>query len=365
MTPRIEAPGSPQLLTTGLHLTLGVGQDGTDSAIPTHVEYLNWKGAKCAAGEAHTVCVLLDRTVATFGKGMDGQLGHGDAASQTRPKIVGGLSNVMQCSAGSKHTICVLSDGHVVTFGSGAVGQLGHGAAFSQFSPRLVEGLDNVKQCEGGGLHTVCVLMDGHVTTFGYGKYGQLGHGDEGNQLSPKVVADLTNVTHCGAGPDHTACVLSSGRVSTFGRGNAGQLGHGDIADRPSPTLVAELTSFTHCVGGGAGTAKVGDKYAPYSHTACVRSDGRVVTFGRGDSGQLGHNASVDQLTPKVVDGLHGVTQCSAGGRANPSAAHTVCVLPDGRMAAFGAGANGQLGTGDSVNHMTPVVVSHLDGSVA
>ena len=42
-----------------------------------------------AAGGSHTVLLMEDGTVMTFGYGNYGQLGHGDTASQNAPKTVG------------------------------------------------------------------------------------------------------------------------------------------------------------------------------------------------------------------------------------------------------------------------------------
>ena len=42
-----------------------------------------------AAGYYHTVLLMEDGTVMTFGYGRYGQLGHGDTANQNAPKTVG------------------------------------------------------------------------------------------------------------------------------------------------------------------------------------------------------------------------------------------------------------------------------------
>ena len=41
-------------------------------------------------------------------------------------------------------------------------------------------------------------------------------------------------------------------------------------------------------------------------HTVVVTEDGKVLTFGSGKVGQLGHGDSADSKLPKVVEGLAG-----------------------------------------------------------
>jgi alpha-tubulin suppressor-like RCC1 family protein len=55
------------------------------------------------AGVTHTVCVLKDGSVVSFGKGANGQLGHGDQTERLSPVAIAGLgiNNTEACSAGN------------------------------------------------------------------------------------------------------------------------------------------------------------------------------------------------------------------------------------------------------------------------
>ena len=91
--------------------------------------------------------------VFSFGKGMDGRLGHGEEDwDQFRPKQVEALKgrNVVQVSAGGYHSLVLTESGDVFSFGMGRYGRLGHGDEESQYLPKLVEALKGKKVVEVG-----------------------------------------------------------------------------------------------------------------------------------------------------------------------------------------------------------------------
>ena len=71
-------------------------------------------------------------------------------------------------------------------------------------------------------------------------------------------------------------------------------------------------------------------------------------------SGQLGIGTTTQRNVPVVVPGLSGVIAVSAGGR------HTLALLADGTVRAWGDNRNGQLGDGTTDNALSPVEVSGL-----
>lgn len=83
-------------------------------------------------------------------------------------------------------------------------------------------------------------------------------------------------------------------------------------------------------------------------HTAILTSDGRVLTFGTGKFGQLGHGERSNEAAPKVVSALSGkrVVDIACGKE------HTVAVTSDGDLYAFGFDFDGT--QSDSVRGMWP-----------
>ncbi|XP_039221575.1 E3 ubiquitin-protein ligase MYCBP2 isoform X7 [Crotalus tigris] len=82
----------------------------------------------------------------------------------------------IQVSCGFHHSVVLMENGDVYTFGYGQHGQLGHGDVNSRGCPTLVQALPGPStQVSAGSNHTAVLLMDGQVFTFGSFSKGQLG----------------------------------------------------------------------------------------------------------------------------------------------------------------------------------------------
>ena len=86
--------------------------------------------------------MLHHSAVWSCGWGASGHLGHGDQQSQLLPKKVEALAGrrVVAVSAGLSHSLALIADGAVFTWGEGKDGCLGHGEDLSdQRLPKKVE----------------------------------------------------------------------------------------------------------------------------------------------------------------------------------------------------------------------------------
>ena len=102
---------------------------------------------------------------------------------------VSGLSGVSAISAGGYHSMALLNDGTVMTWGDNGRGQLGIGSivgpdrceakglACSRV-PVTVEHLSGVTAISGGLFYSTALLGNGDVMTWGYNADGQLGAGN-------------------------------------------------------------------------------------------------------------------------------------------------------------------------------------------
>ena len=90
------------------------------------------------------------------------------------------------------------------------------------------------------------------------------------------------------------------------------------------------------------------------SHSLALLSDGTVRAWGDNTDGQLGNGTNIQQLTPVPVIGLSGVSALSAGGL------HNLAIVNGGVMA-WGENSAGQLGDGTINNRATAVNVSIVD----
>jgi alpha-tubulin suppressor-like RCC1 family protein len=93
-----------------------------------------------------------------------------------------------------------------------------------------------------GNNHTLFLTKDREVFAAGVGEYGRLGTGDTSDQKHPvpintsmlipvdgsKNSAEEEDVTAIAAGPEHSLLLTAKGKVASWGRNMSGQLGHGD-----------------------------------------------------------------------------------------------------------------------------------------
>jgi alpha-tubulin suppressor-like RCC1 family protein len=114
--------------------------DGTTS----DVVQISYGGNKPFNG--HAMALLSDGRVMTWGNNGKGQLGDGTTRNSSVPVLVSGLSDgttrdVTAIAAGGMHSMALLSDGNVMTWGGNAKGQLGDGTTTDSSVPVLVTGL--------------------------------------------------------------------------------------------------------------------------------------------------------------------------------------------------------------------------------
>ncbi|XP_024524184.1 PH, RCC1 and FYVE domains-containing protein 1 isoform X2 [Selaginella moellendorffii] len=114
-------------------------------------------------------------------------------------------------------------------------GRLGHGnpdimdeGALSR--PTKVQAIDVlIASVYCGGFITMALTKSGQLWSWGGNANHELGHGTRANNWKPKVVAALEDVTlvQVACGGFHAAALTQDGKVITWGYGGNGQLGHG------------------------------------------------------------------------------------------------------------------------------------------
>ncbi|MEX2238956.1 MAG: hypothetical protein WEB00_15635, partial [Dehalococcoidia bacterium] len=78
--------------------------------------------------------------------------------NQAAPVAVSGLSGVRAIAAGFIHSLALVSNGTVMSWGSDGAGQLGNGATTGvQAAPVAVSGLSGVAAVAGGGYHSLAI----------------------------------------------------------------------------------------------------------------------------------------------------------------------------------------------------------------
>jgi alpha-tubulin suppressor-like RCC1 family protein len=321
----------------------GCGQLGDGAAVseaPVQVaDDRTWESV--ATGEAHACAIDSDRGLWCWGDGISGQVGDGQVLDdfpvslhcRTEPMPIAEGQTWARISAGARHTCGVQTDGTLWCWGSNDHGQIGDGAVGGQYQ-RLVPtevGGDFWLDVFAGQSHT-CGLRSDHVVAC-WGSGEQLGV--EGMSFSSTPIAlELSAPIRALAGggaANHSCAIDVDDRLWCWGGNQFGQLGEGEPTV-PTPTLVAGVDAVAEA--------------ATYRNTTCVRrSDGAVICFGLGSSGQLG-DGMTGQLhasaTPIEVAPGTAFGSVAVGGE------HACARRDDGVDLCWGSNATGAIGDGTS-----------------
>ncbi len=126
------------------------------SEVPVAVEGLSGVTA-IAAGGHDSLALLANQTVMGWGENEYGELGDGSIVRrQETPAAVSGLSGVTAIAAGGMHSMALLGNGSVMTWGENKSGELGDGVMGEPSdTPVLVSDLAEVKGIAAGGAHDI------------------------------------------------------------------------------------------------------------------------------------------------------------------------------------------------------------------
>ena len=249
---------------------LGNGQEGDkgDSNTPEPVQGLTEVTA-ISAGQFHALALLENGTVMAWGYGQRGALGDGEhLLSSDVPVPVKGITEAIAVAAGNVHSLVLLRNGTVVSFGASEFGQLGDGRRTPSYVPVPVENLSEVTAISAGGWQNLALLRNGTVMAWGWNKSGELGDGTRtgpencggwGCSKVPIPVSGLSDVTAISAAsntvePGHNLndlVLLENGTVMAWGGNEDGQLGDGTKANSYVPVEVEGLTGVTAISAGG------------------------------------------------------------------------------------------------------------------
>jgi len=182
----------------------------------------------------------------TCGQNSYGELGHGDVSQRRCFSRVALLDDkaIIGVGAGNEHTVFVTRDGKLLVTGYNDSGQCGVGNTTQVRAPVAVSSLDgeNIAQVHvyNGCEHTLVVTKEGKLYAFGYNYRGQLGLGNTSSEAIPRPVKSLgqRQVVLAACSYHHSIVLCADGALFSFGRNDSGQLGHGDSVDKKVPHLV-------------------------------------------------------------------------------------------------------------------------------
>ncbi len=203
---------------------LGLG-DKVSKLIPTPTRIDLDNVEAISAGYSHSL-LLKEGRVYSFGGGMCGALGHGDEVDKITPQLIEGLENVKAIAAGwgdilGSHSLILLANGDVYSFGRGKEGALGLGDSNNRLVPAKIATAEQATAIAAGGMYSLILLENGELHACGQNDLGQLGLDDDKvNKLVPTRIGQVKEVVRISAGFRHsllTSTMLLIGDVDGSG----------------------------------------------------------------------------------------------------------------------------------------------------
>ncbi|KAA0148495.1 hypothetical protein FNF28_07444 [Cafeteria roenbergensis] len=305
----------------GYESTANVG-DGP-SAMPASTGAVDFGGARAvaiAAGTEHSAVILSSGLLYAFGSGSFGQLGTGNlfkVGISGRPvlahgRVPLGSARAVAVAAGFYHTLVLLEDGTVRSFGRAFHGQLGYGnttelGGTAATTPEHLAPvpLGGAAVALAAGFHfSAVVLADGSLRTFGRGSSGQLGYGSTANAggaasttpalMGPVPVGGAALAVACGG--YHTIVLMLDGTVAAMGNNSQGQLGLASFPSVGADPSALPRDAGNLAVGGRAvAVAAGGGTSAGSSRSAVLLEDGTLLTFGSNTDGAIGAGSAASR----------------------------------------------------------------------
>lgn len=223
--------------------------------------------------------------------------------------------------------------------GYGGFGALGHSVYHRELLPRMVEGSWNAKirHIATAGTHTAAITESGELYTWGRDQGdGRLGLGpncgpNEGGGLSipSKVKALPVPVAAVSCGGFFTMVLTQEGQLWNWGANSNYELGRGDKVGgwKPQPIPSLQDVRIIQIASGGY-------------HSLALTDDGKVLSWGYGQHGQLGHSSIENQKIPTVIEALadEHVIYIACGGSSSAA------ITDNGKLYMWGNAKDSQLG---------------------
>lgn len=170
-------------------------------------------------------------------------------------------------------------------------------------------------------------------------------------------LAQATVEQHPTSYPDEDA---KNGFLMSFGKGDHGKLGHGQCSHAACPDGNCTENKSVPTMVNATRDQQFVKIDSLSTHSVAILANGDVMAWGNGDKYRLGHGTTAKEYTPRVIDSLSGkgrVTDIACG------LGHTIALMQGGEIYAWGNGSNGRLGLGDTTDRSNPTQVVTNNGS--
>lgn len=191
-----------------------------------------------------------------------------------------------------------------------------------------------------GGSHYLAIKSNGTLWAWGDNTFGQLGipFNPNNNLTLPIQVGTDTDWSYICTGNTHSAAIKSNGTLWTWGRNVYGQLGNGTWTDTGVPTQIGTDTDWKYVE-------------AQVEMMAAVKTNHTIWTWGDNEFGGLGDGTTVIRNTPTQVGNDNDWKSIKA------ARYYCLAIRNDNTLWGWGNNFTGQLGDGTTIDRFTPIQI--------
>ena len=315
--------------------TYGQLGNGTYESASVPVQVIGLKNVKqVSVGETHCVALTDENRAYAWGDNRYREVTDYDHLSEPIPAIL--RDGVKFVEAGSHTTFTILSDNVIYARGKNDYGQLGGGTRNMIQTYAKVK-LDNIESISSYGNHTFFMGMDDMLYACGSNNHNVLGI-NAGTTLEPQLV--MQKVWKVETGYNHAICLTIDNAMFAWGTNTWGQCAQNDSVDKVvCPTM---LTSGIDDIKNELTSGK--------EHSVLLLENGKIMTWGYNNYGQIGNGTKLKQYVPYLVEGVSDIVEIAAGEH------HTVALDKNGKVWCWGNNKQGQYGNGTRTTSFTPIV---------
>jgi alpha-tubulin suppressor-like RCC1 family protein len=302
-------------------------------------------GEQFAVGiRAATGTTTTGGTLWAWGLNTNGQLGQGNTTNRSVPMQIGKDATWVSVSAGKYHALALKADGTLWAWGLNTNGQLGDTTTIGRQEPVQVGGSAKTNTAvwiafSAGGTHSMGIQKDGSLWTWGSNVDGQLGNSStSSNPVSTPTKIGTGVYNAVSAGASHSMAIATNGTLWGWGANGSSQLGNNATGGTVTvPRQFSPDNDWNIVSAGGL-------------HTLAIRKDGSLWAWGSNADGQLGDGSGADDaISPKQIGTERTWVAVSAGD------GHSAALKADNSLWTWGRNGNGQLGNGKTVTSPVPV----------
>jgi len=348
----------------------------TDQLLPTkvleNVTSVSFESSQSAA-------ITENGDLYCWGHNGSGQVGNGTTELQLTPvKVLSDVNSVSIFNFSSFSSsymymmAAITGNGDLYCWGHNGSGQVGNGTTELQLTPvRVLENVRTVTATSYGGRgdgvgNLAATTTNGDLYCWGWNTSGQVGNGTTGTQLIPvKVLSDVSFVSLSASvsvvsgvqsynyRTGNMAAITADGDLYCWGANRSGQVGNGTTSEAQcTPEKVLSNVNFVSVASCGDGSVS----NRGFGNTVAITTNGDLYCWGVNGSGQIGNGTTNTQFTPeKILGNISSVSLFSSS--SNFTFGAVTAVTTNGDLYCWGANRSGQVGSGTTINQLTPLKV--------